>query len=57
MMFDARQEDATSTIGRKLSVPVLYYTQLLGLSMKFGEDELGLQLNKSPTEKILEKLS
>lgn len=55
MMFDTKQEEATAIIGSKLSLPVFYYTQLLGLAMQIETKELGLQLNKSPIEKILEK--
>lgn len=54
MMFDARQEDAATITGSKLSLPVLYYTQLLGIAMQVENEKLGLQLNKSPVEKILE---
>lgn len=55
MMFDAKQEDAATIIGSKLSLPVLYYTQLLGIAMQIETEKLGLHLNKSPIEKILEK--
>lgn len=57
MMFDAKQEDAAKIIGSKLSLPVLYYTQLLGIAMQIEMEKLGLQLNKSPIEKILEKIA
>ncbi|MEM1538939.1 MAG: CoB--CoM heterodisulfide reductase iron-sulfur subunit B family protein [Candidatus Bathyarchaeia archaeon] len=56
MMFDAKQEEAAAIIGSKLSMPVLYYTQLLGLALGIRAKELGLHLNKSSIEKVLEKL-
>lgn len=55
MMFDARQETGARVIGCKLSLPVVYYTQLLGLAMGLDERSLGLHLNQSPVEKLLEK--
>jgi heterodisulfide reductase subunit B len=55
-MFDAKQENAATTIGSKLSLPVLYYTQLLGIAMQIEMEKLGLHLNQSPIERILEKL-
>lgn len=57
MMFDTKQEEAASITGSKFSVPVLYYTQLLGLALGIGAKELGLHLNKSSIEKILVKLN
>ncbi|MGB9853308.1 MAG: CoB--CoM heterodisulfide reductase iron-sulfur subunit B family protein [Candidatus Bathyarchaeales archaeon] len=57
MMFDTKQEEAATIIGSKLSLPVFYYTQLLGLALQIETKELGLHLNKSPVERILEKIS
>jgi heterodisulfide reductase subunit B len=57
LMFDARQKDAGTTVGVKLNVPVVYYTQLLGLALGIGERKLGLHLNQSPTEVLLAKVS
>jgi len=57
MMFDAEQESAAATVGGKLSLPVLYYTQLLGIAMGINMEKLGLHLNQSPVEKILEKIA
>jgi len=54
-MFDAKQESAAATVGGKLTLPVLYYTQLLGIAMQINVEKLGLHLNQSPVEKILEK--
>jgi heterodisulfide reductase subunit B len=57
LMFDAKQKDAGTIVGAKLNVPVVYYTQLLGLAMGIGEEKLGLQLNQSPAETLLAKIS
>jgi heterodisulfide reductase subunit B len=40
-------------VGAKLNVPVLYYTQLLGLALGIDDKKLGLQLNQSPTEELV----
>ncbi len=57
LMFDANQKQAGTTVGAKLNVPVIYFTQLLGLAMGVEEKKLGLQLNQSPVEEILAKIS
>jgi heterodisulfide reductase subunit B len=57
LMFDAKQKDAETTVGVKLNVPVVYYTQLLGLALGIGERKLGLHLNQSPAELLLTKVS
>lgn len=56
MIFDAKQEASAKATGQKLSVPVLYYSQLLGLAMGLDEKTLGLHLNKSAVEKIIDKI-
>jgi heterodisulfide reductase subunit B len=57
LMFDARQKDTATIVGAKLNVPVLYYTQLLGLTLGIDEKKLGLHLNQSPIEDLLAKIS
>jgi len=55
-MFDVRQKSAAATTGAKLNVPILYYTQLLGLAMGIPEERLGLNLNRSPIDEFLQKV-
>ncbi len=50
--YDQRQEKAGGTVAAKLEVPVVYLTQLIGMSMDISKDELGFDLNQSPVEKI-----
>jgi len=57
LMFDFKQKDAATTVGAKLNVPVVYYTQLLGLALKIEEEKLGLHLNQSPVAQLLSKVS
>jgi heterodisulfide reductase subunit B len=57
LMFDAKQKDAGTTVGAKLNVPVVYYTQLLGLAFGVDQNKLGLNLNQSPVDQLLSKIS
>jgi heterodisulfide reductase subunit B len=57
MMFDSKQKDAAATVAAKLSLPVIYYTQLLGLALNIEQDKLGLHLNQSPVDQLLAKVS
>jgi len=54
-MFDLRQKSAAATTGAKLSLPILYYTQILGLAMGIPQEKLGLNLNRSPIDEFLQK--
>lgn len=55
-MFDARQKVSAATVGAKMSLPVLYYSQLLGVAMGINEEKLGLHLNRSPVDELLDKI-
>ncbi len=55
MMFDMRQKSAAATVGAKIAVPVLYFTQLLGIAMGIDTEKLGLHLNRSPIDELLRK--
>ncbi|UCG36748.1 MAG: CoB--CoM heterodisulfide reductase iron-sulfur subunit B family protein [Candidatus Bathyarchaeota archaeon] len=46
-MYDARQKEAAATVGSKLTLSVVYYTQLLGHAIGIDHDKLGLHLNQS----------
>lgn len=54
-MLDGRQDAAATTIGKALNLPVVYYTQLLGLALGLAPEKLGLQLNRSPVKNLLAK--
>lgn len=54
-MFDVRQKSAAATTGAKLNVPVIYYTQLLGLALGISQEKLGLNLNRSQIDEFLQK--
>jgi len=50
--YDAKQTKAGEIVAAKLDIPVLYLTQLLGLSMGIDKDKLGFDLNLSPVDKL-----
>jgi len=55
-MLDSKQNAIRVTTQIDISLPVLYYTQLLGLAMGISAEKLGLNLNLSPVGEILKKL-
>lgn len=57
LMFDSKQKDAATTVGAKLNIPVVYYTQLLGLALNIEKEKLGLHLNQTPVDQLLTKIS
>jgi len=50
--YDSKQAKAGETVAAKLDVPVLYLTQMIGLSFGISKDKLGLDLNLSPVDKV-----
>ncbi|MGQ9506294.1 MAG: CoB--CoM heterodisulfide reductase iron-sulfur subunit B family protein [Candidatus Bathycorpusculaceae bacterium] len=56
LMFDTKQKDAQTIVGAKLSLPVIYYTQLLGLALNIKAEKLGLYLNQSPVGNVLKRI-
>jgi len=55
-MLDSKQNAIRVTTQNEINLPVLYYTQLLGLAMGLSVEKLGLNLNLSPVGEILKKL-
>jgi heterodisulfide reductase subunit B len=56
-MLDARQGSIdVASGGEGLRVPVIPYTQLLGLAMGFSPARLGLQFNMSPVGDIIDRI-
>ena len=50
--YDSKQTKAGETVAAKLEVPVLYLTQMIGLSFGISKEKLGLNLNLSPVDKV-----
>ncbi len=55
-MLDSKQNAIRVTTRTSINLPVLYYTQLLGLALGISAEKLGLNLNLSPVGEILKKL-
>ncbi|UCG45757.1 MAG: heterodisulfide reductase subunit B, partial [Candidatus Bathyarchaeota archaeon] len=53
LSFDVLQPSIAKLYDENYSLPVLYYPQLLGLAMNMSPEEVGLNLNRVPTESIL----
>lgn len=56
LMFDANQRRVEKALNESLDIPVLHYSQLLGLAMGFGPDELALDRLTVSASKILDAL-
>lgn len=60
-MLDAKQKSLEQKRGEKIGIPVLYVTQLVGIALGLGPEELGLNMNSvSPMpmmEKVYERLN
>jgi len=55
-MYDFNQPEAEKQTGQQFSLPVLYYTQLLGLALGLKPEELGLRLLRVKADKLLEAI-
>jgi len=56
IMFDRNQRSIERKLNANYNMPVLFFTQLLGLALGLGEDELGLKLNRVSTSDLLSKI-
>jgi heterodisulfide reductase subunit B len=54
--YDVQQLDVFGEAERQKQVPVLHYTQLLGLAMGISEEKLGFEMNRVDISSILEKV-
>ncbi len=54
--LDLRQQDIKKQTGRNYQMPIVYITQLLGLSLGIGPDELGFKKLMVPASAVLEKV-
>jgi len=53
VMYEGQQKAIGKKLDRKLKVPVVYVTQLLGLAMGLSPDEVGLKLNRAKPKELL----
>jgi heterodisulfide reductase subunit B len=61
LMLDAKQKVLEQKRGEKIGIPVLYVTQLVGIALGLGPEELGLEMNSvSPmamVERVYERMA
>jgi heterodisulfide reductase subunit B len=56
LQFDSGQQDINKNSGTNYEIPVLHYTQLLGLAMGFSPEELGINLNSTDTAVFIQRI-
>ncbi len=56
LMLDAKQKAMESRHGEKIGIPVLYVTQLVGIALGLGPEELGLNMNSVSPMPLVEKV-
>jgi heterodisulfide reductase subunit B len=56
MALDARQIDVEKEYNEKIDMPILYFTQLIGLALGIDPKKLGLDKNFVSTQKLLKYL-
>jgi len=56
LMLDIKQKAVASRHGEKIGIPVLYVTQLVGIALGLGPDELGLEMNAVSPMALVEKV-
>jgi len=56
LSLDAKQRDVEKAYNDKIDIPILYFTQLLGLAFGISPKKLGLDKNIVPVKKLLESM-
>ncbi|HMB46239.1 MAG TPA: CoB--CoM heterodisulfide reductase iron-sulfur subunit B family protein, partial [Candidatus Methanoperedens sp.] len=56
LQLDAKQKAVESKFNIRIDMPVIYFTQLIGLAMGFDPKELGLFQHLVPTDKLIAKI-
>ncbi len=56
LMLDAKQKAIESRRGEKIEIPVLYVTQLMGIALGLGPEELGMNMNAVSPMPLVEKV-
>jgi len=55
LMLDAKQRALEQKMGQKIGIPVLYVTQLVGIALGLGPEELGLEMNSVSPLAVVER--
>jgi heterodisulfide reductase subunit B len=56
MQFDVGQEEIKEIMGNEYNIPVLHYTQLLGLALGFSPEMLGINMNVTTNKEFVDKI-
>jgi heterodisulfide reductase subunit B2 len=56
LMLDAKQKVLEHKHGEKIDIPVLYVTQLVGIALGLGPEELGLFMNSVSPMAMVERM-
>jgi heterodisulfide reductase subunit B len=56
LMLDAKQKAIETRRGEKIGIPVLYVTQLVGIALGLGPEELGLGMNAVSPMPVVERV-
>jgi heterodisulfide reductase subunit B len=56
LMLDAKQKAIENKRGEKIGIPVLYVTQLVGIALGLGPEELGLNMNAVSPMPVVERV-
>ncbi len=54
--YENNQKLVGKRVGKEFNLPVLYFTQVIGLAMGLSEKDLGFEFNRIKVDKIIEKL-
>ena len=57
VIYDGNQKEIGLKFEEEYDLPVLYYSQILGLAMEISPKELGLQMNIVKTKQLLAKMT
>jgi heterodisulfide reductase subunit B len=57
IMYEANQRRVESLYETEYKLPVLYYTQVLGLAMGFSLEEMGIKLNRIKPRRLIKQIS
>ncbi len=56
LMLDAKQKVLEQKMGEKIGIPILYVTQLVGIALGLGPEELGLFMNSVSPMAMMERV-
>ena len=56
LMLDAKQRALEQKKGQKIGIPVLYVTQLVGIALGLGPDDLGMDMNAVSPMPMMERI-